>query len=127
MTVASARGRYKRESVTSQYDDSCMEIMIIKEAISEEPTKTIGTAVNREIGPVSDSLGQATVPIPHMCGTHHLQYMPNTPKKPVRPRAISSERTSLIPNGKCSVFLYHMYKEEHSTVIPILANRIWNG
>jgi len=38
----------------------------------------------------------------------NLQYMPNTPKKPVNPRAISRGRTSLKPNGKCSVFVLHM-------------------
>lgn len=62
-----------------------------------------------------------------MNGVHHLQYMPKTPKKPVRPRAISNGRTSFIPNGKCSVFLYHMYKEDNMTVMLILAKSIWKG
>jgi hypothetical protein len=50
--------------------------------------------------------------------------MPKTPKNPVKPLAINRGLTSLIPHGKCSVFLYHMYSDEHITVIVILANKI---
>lgn len=56
-----------------------------------------------------------------------LQYMPNTPKKPNRPRAMSRDRTSLIPNGKYSVLLYHIYTDAHNTVMPMRANKMWNG
>ena len=50
-----------------------------------------------------------------------------TPKNPKRPRAISNDRTSLMPKGKCSVLLYHIYTEAHRTVIPIRAKSMWKG
>ena len=57
----------------------------------------------------------------------HLQYIPNTPKKPNIPRATNSNLTSFFPNGKSSTFFHHMYHDESTTVIVIRANRIWNG
>jgi hypothetical protein len=56
-----------------------------------------------------------------------LQYIPKTPKNPKSPLAISKDRTSLMPKGKCSVLLYHIYTEAHRTVIPIRAKSMWKG
>lgn len=53
--------------------------------------------------------------------------MPKIPKNPVRPRATSRDLTSRAPKGKCSVLVSHIYRDEHSTVMLILANRTWKG
>ena len=63
----------------------------------------------------------------HVLDGDDLQYMPKTPKNPKSPRAISKDRTSLMPKGKCSVLLYHIYTEAHRTVIPIRAKSMWKG
>jgi hypothetical protein len=115
MTVASARGRYSSESVRSQQ-------RVPWDGSGDNLLYQFGGKVTRwrefEMRAASTTSRASTRLDPD------LQYIPKTPKNPNRPRAISRGRTSLMPKGKCSVFLYHMYTDAHNTVMPIRANKM---
>jgi hypothetical protein len=120
MTVASASGRYSRESVGISFlccDGRTMEVLWNPARYQSSTTVNACALLH------TASKNSFDVTVAHR-RMEDLQYIPNTPKKPVKPRATNRGLTSRRPHGKCSVFLYHIYSDEQITVMLILANRI---